>query len=170
MLSKALILIGSPCPQMYSFSSSFSWFILLLEFNWFYKSQALWYPLGGCSAIYLVAEALLLAFRSPSVIPVTILNVVRIFRLVTLILLVGIVAISQAIPIRCRPVDEERVPLLRDDRTRNPDDAYPYGTISRSPVRHPQGRDDQGGLGYFTRRITVCAIQSHGLEKKKADS
>jgi len=156
---------------MYSFSSSFSWFILLLDINWFHKSQALWYPLGGCSAIYTIAEALLLTFRSRSVAPVKILNVVRIFRLVTLILLVGFVAISQAIAIRCRPIDEERVSLLPDDRTRNPDDIYPfYGSIYRNPIRHPQGRDNEGGLEYFTRRITVCAIQIHGLGKKKADN
>lgn len=154
-----LKLIDSVCLQMYSFSSSFSWFILLLDLNWFHKSQAIWCPLGGCSAIYLVAETLLLMLCS-SMTPVTILNVVRIFRLSTLILLVGIMVISQAISIRCRPVDEEEVPLLRDDVNHNPDDAYPYyGSISRNPAQQTQDRGDQGGLEYFTRRITVCVNQ-----------
>lgn len=106
--------------------------------------------------IYLVAEALLFALRWRSPQPVAILSAIRIFRLCTLIVLVSIVVVYQAIPIRPRVGDEEE-PLLGDNNNCTPRNGNQpsYGSIIQSREPEPE-EDPQRGPVYFFSRAAVC--------------
>lgn len=151
-LSPGDIVLTAWC-QLYSFNSTFSWFILLTDLNWFYAPQASWFPLAGCTAIYLTAETLLLAFRSRYAAGVDTLDAIRIFRLGALLILVSIVAVSQVIPARPRCIDDEEVPLLQDDCTR-----ASYGSIAQVQGPESQGQNNQTALEYTIFRIKVYTI------------
>lgn len=137
-------------------SSACIWSTLLLEFNRFYKSSTPRFPLEGCSMIYLVAEALLFALRWRSPQPVAILSAIRIFRLCTLIVLVSIVVVYQAIPIRPRGGDEEE-PLLRNNDNCTPGNGNQpsYGSITQSREPVSDEEDPQRGPVYFFSRAAV---------------
>lgn len=143
-------------------TSAITWFTLLLDSKRFYSRQTLLHPLGGCSVIYLVGEALLLALDSHYTEPVDILSVTRILRSVILLILFGTMVISQATPIECRRGDEEEMPLLQNhnDCTRGNDTHPYYGTIAQNQA---PSEDVQSGPEHFRYRIAVCTSQEKNL-------
>lgn len=159
-----MALILTDLLQIIPLTSAITWFTLLLESKRFYGRQTLLQPLGGCSVIYLVGEALLLALDSHYTAPVDMLSVTRIFRSVILLILFSTMAISQATPIECRRGDEEEVPLLQghNDCTRGNDSHPYYGTIAQNQA-HNGPSDVQSRPEHFRYRISVCTSQ----EKKK---
>lgn len=147
--------------QLISLSSSFTWIALLLDSLRFYDHQTLLHPLGGCSVIYVVGEALQLALDSHYPEPVDILSVAQIFRAVILLILFTTMVISQATPIECRRGDEEEAPLLRDhnDSTRGNDAHSYYGTIAQNQAPNGPSEDVRSGPEHFGYRIGVCISQ-----------
>ena len=144
--------------QFYSFNSAFSWFIWLMDFNWFYVPRASWLPLGGCTAVYITAESLLFAFGCRSAAGMNTLDIIRIFRLGALLILLSIVAIYRAIPVRPRCIDDEEVPLLQDDCTRTC-----YGSIARGQGPDSQGQNNQTVLEHTISRIKVYTIHMQSI-------
>ena len=93
-----------------------------------------WYRLGGFSVIFLFTESCLFAYPRRYTVasrPLsTSLLVVHVFRLSIVAFLVGITVGSQLIPSRCRNGDEESLPLLGDDSSRNNNNRWGgYSTI-----------------------------------------
>lgn len=81
------------------------------------------------------------------------LDAIRIFRLGALLILLSIVAVSQAIPSRPRCIDDEEVPLLQNDCTR-----APYGSIARGHGPESQSQNNQTALEYTIFRTKVYTI------------
>ena len=155
----ALILTG--LFQVIPLTSAITWFTLFLESKGFYGRHTLLHPLGGCSVIYVVGEALQLALDSHYTEPMDILSVTRIFRSVILLILFSTTAISQATPIECRRGDEEEVPLLQghNNCTRGNDSHPYYGTIAQTQAPNGQSEDVQSDQKHFRYRIAVCTSQ-----------
>ena len=154
--------------QIIPLTSAITWFTLFLESKKFYGRQTLLHPLGGCSVIYVVGEALQLALDSHYKEPMDILPFTRIFRSVILLILFSTTAISLANPIECRRGDEEEMPLLQghNNCTRGNDSHPYYGTITQTQAPNDPSEDVQSDQKHFRYRIAVCTSQEKVLQYK----
>lgn len=151
--------------QFFSFTSAFSWFVLLIEFVWYRDCETSLFPLGGYAAMYLTAEALLFGFRSRPEASLDIYDTTRMIRLGALLILLSVVAISWGTHARPSRRDEENVPLLQDACNRPH-----YGSTASTAC-------SEGGLSvrnwsnrhvyeYIVRRVKVYTVQLENPEKE----